>query len=54
MSIGRLVENVPPVLVLSMSMLVGVALVLASTACGTSVATFSDPAKRLGYFYEIN
>ena len=54
MSIGRLIENVPPVLVLGISLLVGVALVLASTACGTNVATFSNPAKQLGYFYEIN
>jgi hypothetical protein len=53
-SIGRLIENVPPVLVLGISLLFGVALVLASTACGTSVAIFSEPPKQLGYFYEIN
>lgn len=54
MSIGRLIENVPLVLALGISLLFGVALVLASMACGTSVAMFSDSPKLLGYFYEIN
>jgi hypothetical protein len=54
MSIGRMIENVPPVLVLGISMLVGVVLVLASTPCGTSVAQFHNPDKQLGYFSEIN
>src|SRR5580698_10554056 len=54
MSISKTMQNIPPVLVLFLSLLIGVAMALTSAAVHVSVASFADPAKQLGYFSEIN
>ena len=54
MSISKTIQNIPPVLVLFLSLMIGVALALSSAAVHVSVASFANPTKQLGYFSEIN
>jgi hypothetical protein len=55
MSISKILQNTPPILVLGGALLTGVALALGSTIVHANSAFFAiTPPKQLGYYYEIN